>query len=80
MSLNNLSNSLAALGRQESTVEAGQEAVDLYRQLAQARPDAFLPDLAISLQQPLCAPGGPLLPKHLDNVSSVGHFDPAEAG
>ncbi len=40
---------LSALGRREEALAAAQEAADLYRQLAQARPQAFLPDLAMSL-------------------------------
>ena len=40
---------LSDLGRREEALAASQEAVDLYRQLAAARPDAFLPDLAMSL-------------------------------
>jgi len=36
------------LGR-EDALAASQEAVDIRRQLAAARPDAFLPDLAMSL-------------------------------
>ncbi len=37
---------LSDLGRREEALAATQEAVDIYRQLAAARPDAFLPDLA----------------------------------
>jgi tetratricopeptide (TPR) repeat protein len=37
------------LGRREEALAQAQEAVQLYRQLAQARPDAFLPNLARSL-------------------------------
>jgi tetratricopeptide (TPR) repeat protein len=40
---------LSKLGRREEALAASQEAVDLYRQLAAARPDAFLPELARSL-------------------------------
>src|SRR5262249_13835511 len=40
---------LSNLGRHEEAVAASQEAVDIYRRLAQTRPDAFLPDLARSL-------------------------------
>jgi hypothetical protein len=40
---------LSNLGRREEALAATQEAVDIYRRLAQARPDAFLPDLATSL-------------------------------
>ena len=48
-SLNNLANRLSALGRREEALAAAEEAVRLYRTLAQARPDAFMPDLAGSL-------------------------------
>ena len=44
-----LGNRLSNLGRREEALAASQEAVDLDRQLAAARPDAFLPDLAGSL-------------------------------
>ena len=37
------------LGRREEALAASQEAVDFYRRLAQARPDAFMPDLAMSI-------------------------------
>ncbi len=37
------------LGRREEALAAAQEAVDIRRRLAAARPDAFLPDLASSL-------------------------------
>jgi tetratricopeptide (TPR) repeat protein len=40
---------LSALGRRAEALEATQEAVDLYRRLAQQNPDAFLPNLARSL-------------------------------
>ncbi len=49
MSLNNLGNRLSELGRREEALTATQEAVGIYRQLAQANPQAFLPDLATSL-------------------------------
>ena len=49
MSLNNLANRLSALGRREEALAHAQESVRLDRQLAEARPDAFLPDLATSL-------------------------------
>jgi tetratricopeptide (TPR) repeat protein len=48
-SLSNLGVRLGALGRREEALAASQEAVDIYRRLAQTRPDAFLPDLASSL-------------------------------
>jgi tetratricopeptide (TPR) repeat protein len=47
--LNNLANVLSRLGRREEALSKAQEAVRIYEQLAQARPDAFLPDLAMSL-------------------------------
>jgi len=40
---------LSALGRREEALAAAQEAVAHYRQLAQQHPEAFLPDLAGSL-------------------------------
>ena len=49
MSLNNLGMGFSDLGRREEALAAAQEAVDIYRRLAQTRPDAFLPDLATSL-------------------------------
>jgi tetratricopeptide (TPR) repeat protein len=47
--LNNLSNRLSDLGRREEALAKAEEAGRIYAQLAQARPDAFLPDLAGSL-------------------------------
>jgi tetratricopeptide (TPR) repeat protein len=44
-----LSLRLFAVGRREEALAASQEAVELYRRLAQTRPDAFLPDLASSV-------------------------------
>ena len=49
MSLNNQSVRLAGLGRREEALAAIEGAVDTYWQLAEARPHAFLPDLATSL-------------------------------
>src|ERR1039457_2263358 len=49
MSLNNRWVFLSELGRREEALAAIEEAVTAYRALAQARPDAFLPDLATSL-------------------------------
>ena len=49
MSLNNQSGRLADLGRREAVLAAIEEAVTIRRDLAAARPDAFLPDLATSL-------------------------------
>src|SRR5215831_4502698 len=47
--LANLGVRLGALGRREEALAASQEAVAIYRRLAETRPDAFLPDLASSL-------------------------------
>jgi tetratricopeptide (TPR) repeat protein len=44
-----LGRALSALGRREEALAATQEAADLYRDLARANPQAFLPDLATSL-------------------------------
>ncbi len=49
MALNNLSNRLADLGRREDALAAIEEAAQVYRELAAARPDAFRPALASSL-------------------------------
>ena len=49
MSLNNLGAEQSELGQREAALASTLEAVDLYRKLAEARPDAFLPDLAMSL-------------------------------
>jgi hypothetical protein len=47
--LNPLSNRLGGLGRREEALAASEEAVAGYRRLVEARPDAFQPDLALSL-------------------------------
>ncbi len=47
--LADLSNRLSDLGRREEALAAIEEATGIYRQLAEARPDEFLPDLAGSL-------------------------------
>lgn len=47
--LNNLANRLSDLGDSEAALKAAQEAVALRRKLADARPDAFTPDMAMSL-------------------------------
>jgi len=47
--LNDLGERLSALGRLEEALQATQEAVGIFRQLAEERPDAFLPYLAMSL-------------------------------
>ncbi|MFG3055526.1 tetratricopeptide repeat protein [Kitasatospora sp. NPDC048239] len=49
ISLNNLGSRLGQLGQLEGALAALEEAVTLYRHLADARPDAHLPDLAASL-------------------------------
>jgi tetratricopeptide (TPR) repeat protein len=46
---NNLALRLSDLGRREPAFAAAEEAAGLYRDLAAARPDAFAPDLAMSL-------------------------------
>ena len=46
---NNLGVRLSHLGLHEPALGAAQEALDLYRDLAKARPDAFRPNLAMSL-------------------------------
>ena len=48
--LNNLSVRLSYFGRREDALAKAQEAVRIYEQLAKARPDAFLPDLAMSCE------------------------------
>ena len=48
-SLNDLANRLSELGRREAALAAAEEAAQLYRELAAARPDAFRPNLAMSL-------------------------------
>jgi len=48
-SLNILANTLSKLGRREEALTTAQEAVELHRDLAAARPGAFRPDLAMSL-------------------------------
>ncbi len=40
---------LSELGRREDALAAAEEATGIYRRLAAERPDAFLPDLAMSL-------------------------------
>jgi tetratricopeptide (TPR) repeat protein len=49
MSLNNLGNRLASLGHREEALQATQNAVDLYRKLVQDCPDAYVSNLAGSL-------------------------------
>ena len=57
--LNNLSIRLADLGQREDALAASEEAVTIYRELAEARPDAFRPDLATSLDRPGSRPSRP---------------------
>ena len=47
--LNNLANTLTVLGRREEALAQAQAAERIYAQLAQARPEAFLPNLATTL-------------------------------
>ena len=47
--INNLAKRLSDLGRREEALDAAQEAVEIYRELSDARPDAFRPNLAASL-------------------------------
>ena len=58
MSLNNLSLRLGDLGWREEALTAIQEATEVYRELAAARPDAFRPDLAQSLNNLAVRLGG----------------------
>jgi len=44
-----MSGDLSNLGRREEALTASEEAVAIRRTLAQDRPDAFLPDLALSV-------------------------------
>jgi hypothetical protein len=65
MALPNLSIRLRDLRREEA-LAAIQEAVGIYRELAAARPDAFRPDLASSLNNLAADLGalGRLVPAH----------------
>src|ERR1019366_8988363 len=49
MSLHNLANVLSGLGRAREALAQAEEAVRIYRQLAQQHSEAFLPDLALTL-------------------------------
>ncbi len=49
VSLNNLANRLSDIGQREKAFSAAEEAVGLYRALAEARPGAFTPGLPMSL-------------------------------
>ena len=48
-SLTNLSKMVWMLGRREESLAQAQKVLHIYEELVQARPDAFLPDLAMSL-------------------------------
>ncbi|MEZ4606335.1 MAG: tetratricopeptide repeat protein [Deinococcales bacterium] len=48
-SLNNLGKMYSDLGQRSETLKATERALDIYEKLAQSNPDAFLPDLAMSL-------------------------------
>ena len=55
--LNNKANRLADLGRREEALAAIEEAVLIHRTLAEGRPEAFLPELAVcpsTIRQPCC--------------------------
>jgi tetratricopeptide (TPR) repeat protein len=58
---------LSNLGRREEALAASQEAVDIYRRLAQTRPDAVLPNLATTLNN------------HGSDLSSLGRREEALA-
>jgi len=45
----NLSSRLSDLGQREEALDAIEQAAGIYRQLADARPDIFLPDLGRTL-------------------------------
>ncbi|MBK8075385.1 MAG: tetratricopeptide repeat protein [Kineosporiaceae bacterium] len=47
--LNNLGIRLSDLGRREEALAVTEQAIEIYRRLAAARPDAFDPDLAMAL-------------------------------
>lgn len=57
-SLNNLCVRLGQLGLREEALAAVGEAVQVYQELAEARPDAHLPDLAMSLSNLAVGLGG----------------------
>jgi tetratricopeptide (TPR) repeat protein len=48
-SLGRLGDALSAMGHEEQALSATRESADTYRRLAEARPDAFLPELTGSL-------------------------------
>jgi hypothetical protein len=47
--LNNLGTFFSEVGRREEALAPAEEAVTIYRCLAEANPAAYLPDLAMSL-------------------------------
>ena len=49
MSLHNLGNRLSELGRCQQALAPAAEAAAIYRRLAEANPDSYLPELALSL-------------------------------
>jgi hypothetical protein len=49
MALNNLAIRLSAVGQREAALAPAMEATDIYRELAAKAPDAYRPDLALSL-------------------------------
>jgi len=68
-SSNNLSIGRDGLGRREEALQASEEAVALYRDLAAARPDAFRPGLAMS-----CGAHGNVLRNMGDHVTAAERF------
>ena len=58
MALSNQSASLADLGRCEDALAGVDEAVGIYRELAQTHPDTYLADLATALSNPVQVVGG----------------------
>ena len=78
--LNNLSVRLADLGRREAALTAIAEAVATYRTLAQARPDAFLPDLPPVAEQPVKPPRRPRPARGGAGGDRGGGGDPPHAG
>ena len=49
MSLNNLANTYSDLGMREKALDAAQRALEIRERLAASNPDAFAPELAMSL-------------------------------
>jgi len=67
--LNNLANRLSDLGRREEALAQAEESVRIRKQLAQACPDAFLPDLAGS-----CRTRGKILQRMNNYVAAAASF------